>query len=157
MMQDSQPQTFLASTQDLLARFHLHSAYHTHVQPPSSPSQLPPSTVAPKAIPHDPPPETDDKKKKNSYRHLIRNVPGKHSTKKDDYLTTTMQVPPKQRIAIVEFDARTQRDAFTVSADGLRSVCNLFVTLVLFNQDYSGTQQHLFRNLLRPRKIGKSG
>lgn len=117
---DPQPPTFLASTQDLLACFHLHPAYNKHVQPPSPSLQPPLSTVAPKAIPHDPPPETDDKKKKNSYRHLIKNVPGKHSMKKDDFLTTTMLVPSKQRIAIVEFDARTQRDAFTVSAEGLK-------------------------------------
>jgi len=134
MMQDPQPQTFLASTQDLLARFHLHSAYNKHVQP-SSPSLQPPlSTVAPKAVPHDPPPETDEKKKKNSYRHLIKNIPGKHSMKKDDFLTTTMQVPPKQRIAIAEFDARTQRDAFTVSAEGLKGVRKISVAMTLSNQ-----------------------
>ncbi|KAL4062747.1 hypothetical protein V8B97DRAFT_2106292 [Scleroderma yunnanense] len=117
----TQPQTFLASTQDLLARFYLHPAYNKHVQSSAlSPPQLSFSTTAPNAIPHDPPPEADEKKKKNSYRHLIKNIPGKHSMKKDDYLTTTMQVPPKQRITIVEFDARSQRDAFTVSAEGLK-------------------------------------
>lgn len=42
--------------------------------------------------------------------------------KKDDYLMTTMQVPPKQRIAITPFDLRTQRDAFSVSLDGLKGV-----------------------------------
>ena len=47
---------------------------------------------------------------------------GKHSTKKDDYLTTMMQVPQKQRVNITQFDLRTQRDAFSVSLEGLRSV-----------------------------------
>lgn len=42
--------------------------------------------------------------------------------KKDDYLMTMMQVPPKQRIAITPFDLRTQRDAFSVSLDGLKGV-----------------------------------
>jgi hypothetical protein len=42
--------------------------------------------------------------------------------KKDDYLTMMMQVPPKQRIPITEFDERTQREAFTVSAEGLKGV-----------------------------------
>ncbi|KAG6332354.1 hypothetical protein ID866_6737 [Astraeus odoratus] len=119
----SQPRTFLTSTQDLLARFHLHPAYNKYVRPSSPTHQLPVpplSAVAPNAILHDPPPEAEEKKKKNSYRHLIKNIPGKHSMKKDDYLTTMMQVPPKQRIAIVEFDARTQAEAFTVSAEGLK-------------------------------------
>lgn len=47
---------------------------------------------------------------------------GKHSMKKDDYLMTIMQVPPKQRIAITPFDSRTQREAFSVSLDGLKGV-----------------------------------
>lgn len=51
---------------------------------------------------------------------------GKHSTKKDDYLMTTMQVAPKQRIHITPFDLRTQRDAFSVSLDGLKGVCSDF-------------------------------
>jgi len=51
--------------------------------------------------------------------------------KKDDYLTTMMQVPPKQRIPITEFDERTQREAFTVSADGLKGVRVSIVILVL--------------------------
>jgi hypothetical protein len=45
--------------------------------------------------------------------------------KKDDYLTTMMQVPPKQRIAIVPFDQRTQREAFAVSPEGLKGVCHI--------------------------------
>ncbi|EJD07113.1 uncharacterized protein FOMMEDRAFT_138779 [Fomitiporia mediterranea MF3/22] len=61
-----------------------------------------------------------DKKQKNSYRHLIKGIPGKHSTKKDDYLQTMMLVPPKQRMDISKFDTRTQRDAFAVNLDGLK-------------------------------------
>ncbi|KIL67626.1 hypothetical protein M378DRAFT_268788 [Amanita muscaria Koide BX008] len=61
-----------------------------------------------------------EKKKKNTYKHLIKGIPGKHSMKKDDYLSTMMLVPPKQRIPISKFDARTQRDAFTVSLEGLK-------------------------------------
>jgi hypothetical protein len=113
------PRTSLASTQDILGRFNLHSAYDKHVRP-SIPSQTPPShasipPLTPAALP-----DSNDKMKKNSYRFLIKSVPGKHSMKKDDYLTTMMQVPPKQRIPIVEFDERTQREAFTVSAEGLK-------------------------------------
>jgi hypothetical protein len=81
-----------------------------------------------------------EKKKKNSYKHLIKGVPGaffslwhevfgllffeigKHSMKKDDYLTTTMLVPPKQRVQITPFDARTQRESFIVSPEGLKGV-----------------------------------
>lgn len=42
--------------------------------------------------------------------------------KKDDYLTNIMQIPPKQRIVIKPFDQRTQRDAFSVSLEGLKGV-----------------------------------
>jgi hypothetical protein len=42
--------------------------------------------------------------------------------KKDDYLAGIMQVPPKQRIQIVPFDLKTQREAFSVSLDGLKGV-----------------------------------
>ncbi|KAI5998870.1 hypothetical protein EDD15DRAFT_215219 [Pisolithus albus] len=120
----TQPETSLESTQDLLARFHLHSAYNKHVRPrtpvPLHLSAPPPSATSPNVIPHDHPPENDEKRKKNTYRHLIKNIPGKHSMKKDDYLTTTMGAQPKQRIPIVEFDARTQREAFSVSPEGLK-------------------------------------
>ncbi|PSR88731.1 hypothetical protein PHLCEN_2v5082 [Hermanssonia centrifuga] len=61
-----------------------------------------------------------EKKWKNNYKHLIKGVPGKHSMKKDDYLMTMMQIPPKQRIAITPFDLRTQREAFSVSLEGLK-------------------------------------
>lgn len=42
--------------------------------------------------------------------------------KKDDYFTNLIQVPPKQKIAITPFDLRTQRDAFSVSLEGLKGV-----------------------------------
>jgi hypothetical protein len=62
-------------------------------------------------------------------------VPGKHSMKKEDYLSSMMMVPPKQRIAIQTFDQRTQADAFTVSLEGLKGVwyflCSSF-TLCLY-------------------------
>ncbi|OCB90207.1 hypothetical protein A7U60_g2578 [Sanghuangporus baumii] len=61
-----------------------------------------------------------DKKQKNSYRHLIRGIPGKHSMKKDDHLQSIMLVPPKQHMQISKFDPRTQREAFTVSLEGLK-------------------------------------
>lgn len=88
--------------------------------------------------------EDGGKKKKNSYKHLIKGVPGgclcatlacmrgaqllfyfpqgKHSMRKDEYLTTIMQVPPKQRMAITPFDQKTQREAFSVSLEGLKGV-----------------------------------
>jgi hypothetical protein len=87
--------------------------------------------------------ELDRRKKKNNYKHLIKGIPGsipscvqfqprlfirpagKHSTKKDDFLTAIMQVPPKQRIDIVPFDPLIQRDAFSVGLDGLKGVSSL--------------------------------
>ncbi|KAH0833213.1 hypothetical protein J3R83DRAFT_12272 [Lanmaoa asiatica] len=114
----SQPQGFLTSTQDLLARFRLHAAYCKHVRVPLDSSIAPPATPAQSNL--SPPPDLDEKKKKNSYRHLIKTLPGKHSMKKDDYLVTIMQAPPKQHIPIVPFDVKTQKEAFTVSAEGLK-------------------------------------
>lgn len=46
--------------------------------------------------------------------------------KKDDYLTTIIQVPPKQRARITPFDRKTQREAFEVSLEGLKGVCISF-------------------------------
>lgn len=42
--------------------------------------------------------------------------------KKEDYLVPMMQVPPKQRNDIKPFDLRTQREAFSVSLEGLKGV-----------------------------------
>ncbi|KAF5327041.1 hypothetical protein D9619_004876 [Psilocybe cf. subviscida] len=61
-----------------------------------------------------------EKKKKNTYKHLIKGVPGKHSLKKDDYLSSMMLQPPKQRMRIRAFDQKTQDDAFTVSLEGIK-------------------------------------
>ncbi|KAJ7104101.1 hypothetical protein B0H15DRAFT_959436 [Mycena belliarum] len=132
-----QPQPRLASTQDLLARFRLLPAYDKYVRAvledaPDAPDngkgkareQNP--SPAPQTPGGEPDPDDDDpaakgeKKKKNSYKHLIKGAPGKHSMKKDDYLAGIMQVPPKQRIPIVPFDLKTQREAFSVSLDGIK-------------------------------------
>ncbi|KAH7915653.1 hypothetical protein BJ138DRAFT_21328 [Hygrophoropsis aurantiaca] len=113
--------THLASTDDLLARFNLIPFYDKYVRPPPPPSA---PVVDDKGKGRATSPIFDDidseKKKKNSYRHLIKDVPGKHSTKKDEYLATIMQIPPKQRIPIVPFDSRTQREAFTLNPEGIK-------------------------------------
>ena len=58
-----------------------------------------------------------------STSHLaFSSLSGKHSIKKDDFLTNIVQVPPKQHIPIAPFDPRTQTDAFTVSLEGLKGV-----------------------------------
>jgi hypothetical protein len=167
------PPRLLESTQDLISRFHLLTAYDKFVRPfitqdhdpnstvpPTTPAVASSSdkgkgrerdpgtpTIASAATPgthHDPDDDEgrDGKKKKNTYRHLIKGVPGtwkspsslppsltllkpgKHSIKKDDFLTTIIQVPPKQHIPITPFDPRTQTDAFTVSLEGLKGVCS---------------------------------
>ncbi|TFK75206.1 hypothetical protein BDN72DRAFT_868228 [Pluteus cervinus] len=152
-----QPQTYLASTQDLLSRFNLVPAYDKYVRPfaatnESGIDQPLPATPNPTvtsgidkgkarevvgisggqtgggpmagdrgdADDDDGPGGKAGKKKKNSYKHLIKNMPGKHSMKKDDYLATMIQIPPKQRVRIASFDPRTQRDAFNVSLEGLK-------------------------------------
>lgn len=53
---------------------------------------------------------------------IIHLRPGKHSIKKDDFLTNIVQVPPKQHIPIAPFDSRTQTEAFAVSLEGLKGV-----------------------------------
>ncbi|KAG6909059.1 hypothetical protein DXG01_002212 [Tephrocybe rancida] len=146
---NTQP-THLSSTQDLLGRFQLLPAYDKYVRPFAAPTetgldQLGTAPVTPganglvdkgKAKEVEGGPVTPvaqdggdgddedggkgDKKQRNNYKHLIKGIPGKHSLKKDDYLTTMMLVPPKQRIQIAPFDSRTQRDAFTVSLEGLK-------------------------------------
>ncbi|KAJ7773331.1 hypothetical protein B0H16DRAFT_1660409 [Mycena metata] len=129
-----QPPPRLASTHDLLARFLLLPAYDKYVRPPPDDPPEPQDNGKGKGrespapqTPGDHDPDDDDaaqakgeKKKKNSYKHLIKNIPGKHSMKKDDYLAGIMQVPPKQRIPIAPFDLKTQREAFSVSLEGLK-------------------------------------
>ncbi|KAK0469667.1 uncharacterized protein EV420DRAFT_55767 [Desarmillaria tabescens] len=88
----------------------------------NSPLALAPQTPA--ADPQDPddddPGGKGEKKKKNNYKHLIKGTPGKHSMKKDDYLTSVIMGPGKERIKITPFDLKTQREAFSVSAEGLK-------------------------------------
>lgn len=128
-----------------------------------------------------------DKKKKNNYKHLIKGIYGasfvggamlqlffshcyhfitigKHSMKKDDYLFTMMQVPPKQRMRIRPFDEKTQADAFTVSMEGLKGVCLVFRDLLLFIlclmtflSMTSGIQARLCLSPHKPGKTGKNG
>jgi len=156
------PTQHLASTQDLLSRFHLLPAYNKYVRPPLLPGTDPSKEGAPPSTPGasitpgtldkgkgkevihgnavtmgNTPADMDpgdggdgddddtaggkgEKKKKNSYKHLIKGIPGKHSLKKDDSLTKVMLVPPKQRMRIMQFDPRTQEDAFSVSLEGLK-------------------------------------
>jgi hypothetical protein len=52
---------------------------------------------------------------------------GKHSIKKDDFLTNIVQVPPKQHIPIAPFDSRTHTEAFAVSLEGLKGVRSDFL------------------------------
>ncbi|KZT06142.1 uncharacterized protein LAESUDRAFT_654074, partial [Laetiporus sulphureus 93-53] len=133
------PRSHFTSTEDLLTRFNLLPAYNKYVRPYSAPVEQPTSTTINKgkgkekerSVPpgSTPPIGADgteeegkgEKKAKNTYRQLIKGLPGKHSIKKDDYLTTMIQVPPKQRIAIKRFDLRTQRDAFSVSLEGIKA------------------------------------
>ncbi|KIM84099.1 hypothetical protein PILCRDRAFT_818401 [Piloderma croceum F 1598] len=133
-----QPPVYLTSTQDLLARFHLLPAYDKYVRPyvtpvddghdhPPTPGTTDKGKGKEKELATETPDDGQDadeedggKKKKNSYKHLIKGVPGKHSMRKDEYLTTIMQVPPKQRMAITPFDQKTQREAFSVSLEGLK-------------------------------------
>ena len=102
------PPPLLESTQDLISRFHLLTAYDKFVRPfisqehdphashhlPTTPAVAPSSdkgkgkerdpgtpTIASAATPgthHDPDDDEgrDGKKKKNTYRHLIRGIPG---------------------------------------------------------------------------------
>ncbi|KAL4251347.1 Mediator of RNA polymerase II transcription subunit 19 [Abortiporus biennis] len=139
---------YFTSTDDLISRFNLLPAYDRYVRPFINPQQggaqvpttgpadkgkgkeVPPKDVStPSAVPivgggHDGEDEEGggkgEKKWRNNYKHLIKGIPGKHSMKKDDYLMTLMQVPPKQRNNIIPFDLRTQREAFSVNPDGLK-------------------------------------
>ncbi|KAF9790318.1 hypothetical protein BJ322DRAFT_1035559 [Thelephora terrestris] len=129
----SRPPPYFKSTEDLLSKFQLLPAYDSYVRPFLPPEDMSSDKgkgkqrdMSPIPDPHsmltnDPDDdELDRRKKKNSYKHLIKGIPGKHSTKKDDFLANVMQVPPKQRIDIVQFDSATQRDAFSVGLDGLK-------------------------------------
>jgi len=67
---------------------------------------------------------------------MIHLWPGKHSIKKDDFLTNVVQVPPKQHIPIAPFDSRTQTEAFTVSLEGLKGVRSDFLDSVSTQVDW---------------------
>ncbi|KAI0833782.1 hypothetical protein BC628DRAFT_1527871 [Trametes gibbosa] len=142
------PPPYFTSTQDLLSRFQLLPSYDKYVRPYAPPvnstsqatssgatekgkgkeKDIPPrDAVVSSPAAHTPGAAQDGdeedgarEKKFKNYRHLIKGIPGKHSMKKDDYLTNLMQIPPKQKIAITPFDLRTQRDAFSVSLEGLK-------------------------------------
>ncbi len=51
--------------------------------------------------------------------------------KKDDYLTKVILGPGKERIKITPFDLKTQREAFSVSAEGLKGVGSISISHVL--------------------------
>ena len=88
--------------------------------------------------------------------HIL--TPGKHSMRKDDYLTTIMQIPPKQRVAITPFDQKTQREAFSVSLEGLKGVgvapspCHIISFWLL-----SGIQIHWSSNQHKHGRTGRNG
>ena len=89
-------------------------------------------------------------------RSLTRSA-GKHSTKKDDFLTTIMQVPPKQRVNIVRFDSVTQRDAFSVGLDGLKGVSIIVIDSISLPTSKmrlsSGMWVRLYQKPRKPEKI----
>jgi hypothetical protein len=110
-----------------------------------------------------------EKRRKNTYRHLIKGTPGmfrrdlvelqafdwacsgKHSTKKDDYLVMSVSIPPKPKLVIEEFDQRTQEKTFKMTLEGLKGVgssylLGFFIAYLL----YSGTSAPL---LLRPLRL----
>ncbi|KAF8917465.1 hypothetical protein CPB85DRAFT_1374250 [Mucidula mucida] len=121
-----EPPVYFRSTQDLLSTFNLLDAYDKYVKAqddiePSSPSAdkgkgkekdgpvtaASPLPQTPAADPDDDDPggAKGDKKRKHTYKHLIKGAPGKHSMKKDDYLITAIS-----------------REAFSVSLEGLKGV-----------------------------------
>ncbi|TRM65080.1 hypothetical protein BD626DRAFT_240408 [Schizophyllum amplum] len=62
----------------------------------------------------------DEKKRRNNYRHLIKGLPGKHSTKgHDDYFERLIQQEDKPRVRIRPFDLRRHEEAFSVSPQGI--------------------------------------
>ncbi|PPQ67530.1 hypothetical protein CVT25_006071 [Psilocybe cyanescens] len=191
----TQPKQHLASTQDLLARFHLHPAYDKYVRPLVTPGddsmsasihdqptnavdgatdrldkgkgrERDPATAGtpgPSGVAEadqadggdgdddDAPGGKGEKKKKNTYKHLIKGVPGKHSLKKDDWLTSMMLVPPKQRMRISQFDLKTQEDAFTVSSDGLKgwNINTLVVESAQAREDRKKRVRYLFSSFVQ--------
>ena len=85
----SRPPPYFKSTEDLLSKFQLLSAYDSYVRPFLPPEDIPsdkgkgkPRDMSPVLDPHpihtnDPDDdELDRRRKKNSYKHLIKGVPG---------------------------------------------------------------------------------
>lgn len=62
--------------------------------------------------------------------------------KRDDYLVTIMQAPPKQHIPMVQFDVKTQKEAFTVSAEGLKGVCLICTRISLQHSHFLITVEY---------------
>jgi len=129
------PKQHLHSTQDLLAVFNLHPAYDKYVRPHVHPLVEPDSVkgkgkgkeVLPSPlINHGRDAEEEGgggekKKKRDSYKHLIKRAPGKHSMKKDTYFQTLMGAPAKQKAQIHTLDMKTLREGFHVTPTGLPS------------------------------------
>ncbi|KAF8525850.1 hypothetical protein BU17DRAFT_62411 [Hysterangium stoloniferum] len=127
------PKQHLHSTQDLLSVFNLHPAYDKYVRPHVRPL-LEPDSIKGKGkgkevlpsplINHERDVEEEGgggekKKKRESYKHLIKRAPGKHSMKKDTYFQTLMGAPPKQKAQIHTLDLKTLREGFHVTPTGL--------------------------------------
>ncbi|PCH42580.1 hypothetical protein WOLCODRAFT_132443 [Wolfiporia cocos MD-104 SS10] len=162
------PPPYLTSTQDLISRLNLLPAYNKYVRPYALPvGQQPPASamgtdkgkgkekdMSEGAVPGDGEEEEGkgEKRLRGSYRQLIKGIPGKHSIKKDEYLTTMMQVPPKQKIAITPFDLRTQREAFSVSLEGLKG----WNTVLLVAETPQAREDRKKRRELKKQKLAKA-
>lgn len=73
-------------------------------------------------------------------------------------MTTMMQVPPKQKLAITSFDLKTQREAFSVSLEGLKGVGYLSILVLhLCSPCTSGISIPLWPSHLKLVKTGRSG
>ena len=87
---------------------------------------------------------------------------GKHSIKKDDFLTNIVQVPPKQHIPIAPFDSRSQTEAFTVSLEGLKGVRLNFLNShrpkltrsKIASVEYSCSRSRVYTGTRRPEEAG---
>lgn len=78
--------------------------------------------------------------------------------KKEDFLAPMMQVPPKQKIAITPFDLKTQREAFSVSLEGLKGVRRVSMpSRFISHYPRSGTLTHSSRSRHKHGRTGRSG
>ncbi|KAF8512259.1 hypothetical protein JB92DRAFT_2929266 [Gautieria morchelliformis] len=128
------PKQHLHSTQDLLSVFNLHPAYDKYVRPHVHPigdpdpgkgkgkeKEVSSGDASRQNREADEEDGGEKKKKKDSYRHLIKHTPGKHSTKRDSYLQTLITLPVKQKMQIQPVDAKTLHEGFSVTLTGLPS------------------------------------